>query len=117
MPSLARYHYHFVQTLKENGCQLIFTFNTSRHKGNYHFLWLIELNANGDEIHYTNAGVVQKLTDDMPIYHSCDIRQKFVRLFGRTVDIKLAHLREIYCELTGSLLQPLMKLRGILVNV
>ena len=93
MPSSARNRYHFVQTLKENGCQLnaiLFTFSTGNNKGNYHFLRLIELNANGDEIQSKNAGVVQKLTDNMPKYYSHAMRQKFVRLFGRIVNIKPA---------------------------
>ena len=46
--------------------------------------------------------MVQKLTDDMPKYHSCAMRQKFVNLFGRMVDIKPTYLCEIYCELTGN---------------
>jgi len=104
MPSPGRDRYHFVQTLKDNGCQLnavLFTFSTGNNKGNYHFLWLTELDASGDEIQSKNAGVVQKLTDDMPKYHSRAMRQKFVSLFGRMVDVKPAYLREMYRELTG----------------
>ena len=104
MPSPARDHYHFVQTLKDSGCQLnavLFREIT------------IFVVASGDEIQSRNAGVVQKLTD-MPKYHSRAIRQKFVSLFGRMVDVKPAYLCEMYCE---TLLQLLVKLRAMLVNV
>ena len=104
MPSSARDRYRFIQMLKENGCQLnsvLFTFSTGNNKGNYHFLWLTDLNADGDDIQSRNTGVVQKLTDDMPKFHSRAMRQKFVSLFGRMANVQPAYLREIYHELTG----------------
>jgi len=41
IPNTARDCYHFIQNLKENGCQLdavLFTYSTGNNKGNYHFL-------------------------------------------------------------------------------
>ena len=83
MPSLARDRYPFVESLKENGCQLnavLFTFSTGNNKGNDHFLWLTEVDASGDEIQSRNTGVVQKITDNIPKYLSRAIKQKLVCL-------------------------------------
>lgn len=104
MPSSPRDRYRFIQMLKENGCQLnsvLFTFSTGNNNGNYHFLWLTDLNADGDNIQSRNASVVQRLTDDMPKFHSRAMRQKFVNLFGRMANIQPAYLREMYHELSG----------------
>ena len=43
--------------------------------------------------------MVQKITDDMPKYHSHAMKQKFDSLFGRMV--KPAYLCEMYQEITG----------------
>ena len=79
----------------------MFTFSTGNNKGNYYFLWLTEVDASGDEIRSRNAGIVQKITNDMPKYHSRATKQTFVSLFGRMVNVKPAYLREMYRELTG----------------
>ena len=42
--------------------------------------------------------MVQKITDDIPKYHSLAMKQKFDNLFGRMV--KPAYLCEMYQEIT-----------------
>ena len=44
---------------------------------------------------------MQTLNADMPKFHSCVMRQKFISLFGRMANVKPAYLREMYHELTG----------------
>jgi len=50
--------YQFIQSLKENGCQLNAVIFTGNNKGNHHFLWLTDLDASCDEIQSKNASVV-----------------------------------------------------------
>ena len=102
-PIIPRDRYHFIQNLKENGCQLdavLYTYSTGNNKGNYHFLWLISPDSSADEVQSQNAALIQTLNADMPTFHSCVMRQNFISLFGRMANVKPAYLREIYHELT-----------------
>ena len=73
VPIIPRDPYHFIQKLKNNGCQLdtvLYTYSTGNNKGNCHLLRLITLDADTNQIQSQNAALVQTLNADMPKFHS-----------------------------------------------
>ena len=79
-PTIPRDRYHFIQKLKDNGCQLDAILYT-HSIGNYHFLWLISPDADADQIQSQNAALVQTLNADMPKFHLNEMRQNILLVY------------------------------------
>jgi len=74
VPTETRDHYHFMQMLKTRGCPtektLLCTYSTGNIKGNYHFIWIMPSDTSAEELQSQNASVLQRLSAQMPQFHS-----------------------------------------------
>ena len=67
----------------------------------HNFLWRIPNGLDDETVLAKNTEIIQKLTHDMPTYHTRAMRRQFVQKAALICNVKSMHARQVYRLLTG----------------
>ena len=100
-PSDRRKRYLYIREL-EKGLSCNVFFLTYTHVSSYHVIWKAPEDASEESCTSENLKVVERIREEIPLYHSRAMKHEFFTLCGRITPKSKPHvLRAIYNALTG----------------
>lgn len=92
-----------MQTVKETGFPFptaLLTYTHGNNVGSLHFVWKVE--SYSDTSFSDSQPVIEKLKEDIPVYHTRMMRKEMFKVFGRlSASVKPSAARHIYRLFTG----------------
>ena len=104
LPIDKQQRHDIIATLKKEGLPVrtvLFTHAAGGNVGNSHFLWKTDFAASLDTLSSKATVITTKILQNMPKYHTRQMRREFAHLCGMLADVKPAFLREMYRMLTN----------------
>lgn len=104
LPADRRKRYSYVREI-EKGLQVpivLFTYTPGGSILNHHFVWRVPESFDVDAAIGENQRVIDKIKQDLPVFHTCAMKQDFVNMYGKlSSKCSPFMLRSIYRQLTG----------------
>ena len=78
----------------------LYTHRTGGSMGNFYFVWKVCQDYACDVQLTKAAGLTAKIRENIPVYHTCQMKQEFQQKFAAVANAKPVFLREMYKQLT-----------------